>query len=188
MFAQWMLTFHGLPFSALGAPKSLLSFGSLVRHFLTAYVALLKSRRINTGPTPHVGVKLAMFLLQSMKMERLLTLEGPEAAWSFSRYQMLSLRTLDQPYFISQIAALADVPVEVVRNSCRSLEELGQIQVVDSHTVKVGGPHLTPEMILAAARARLFYSVEMEQGLIRFTRNALARAERLAKNPGSSAD
>ena len=36
MFAQWMLTFHGLPFSALGAPKSLLSFGSLVRHFLTA--------------------------------------------------------------------------------------------------------------------------------------------------------
>ena len=181
IFAQWMLVFYGLPPSALGEPKSLLSFGSLVRHLLAAYVALLKGRRVTTGNTAHIGVQLCLMLLHSLAVSRQLILEGPSAGWGFRRYQLIALGLQDQPYFIREIAALADLPVAVARKSCRQLEELGLIAVKDNEAVTVGGVQLSPEEMGAENRARRIYSVEMEQSLVRLTRNALARAERLAK-------
>ena len=188
IFAQWMLVFCGLTPSALGEPKSLLSFGSLVRHLLAAYVALLKGRRVTTGNTPHMGVQLALMLLHSVAVGRRVTLEGPSEGWGFRRYQLIALDIQTQPYFVREIAALSDLSVPVVRKSCRQLAELGLLAVEDSEKISVGGPQLSPEEMGAQVRARRLYSVEMEQSLVRFTRNALARAERLAKNPGSSAD
>ena len=182
IFAQWMLVFRGLPASALGEPKSLLSFGSLVRHFLAAYIALLKGRRINTGNTAHTGVQLSIMLLQAMNVERQITLEGPSAGWGFRRYQTISASSLDQPYLIEQVAALADISAPNARKSCRQLAELGLITLKDSSSYTVGGAKLTAEIIELKNRGhRRYYSPEVEQSLVRFTRNAFARAERLAK-------
>jgi predicted transcriptional regulator len=181
IFARWMLVFCGLPPSVLGEPGSLLSFGSLVRHYLAAYVELLKGRRVNTGNTAHIGVQLSIMLLHSVAVDRQLTLEGPSAGWGFRRYQLIAVDIKDQPYFIRELAALTDLPVQVVRRSCRQLEELGFVAVKDNEAITVGGTTLPPEVMGAENRNRRMYSVEMEQSLVRFTRNALARAERLAK-------
>ena len=142
IFAQWMLVFCGLAPSALGEPKSLLSFGSLVRHFLAAYVALLKGRRVNTGNTAHMGVQIALMLLHSVAVSRRVTLEGPSEGWGFRRYQLIALDIQTQPYFIREIAALTDLSVPVVRKSCRQLAELGLLAVEDNEKIKIGRAHV----------------------------------------------
>ena len=120
-------------------------------------------------------------LLHSVAVSRRVTLEGPSEGWEFRRYQLIALDIQTQPYFIREIAALTDLSVPVVRKSCRQLAELGLLAVEDSEKITVGGPSLTQEEMGAQVRARRIYSVEMEQHISRFTRNALARAERLTK-------
>ena len=47
--ARWMAGIYDWPANALGHPVSLRSHGGLIRHYLAAYLAMVKARRIHTG-------------------------------------------------------------------------------------------------------------------------------------------
>lgn len=176
--ARWMAAINGWPPAALGQPVSVRSHGGLIRHYLAAYLAMVKARRIHTGRVSHVPVQMAIMLLQTMKVERKLKLEGPAPAADFQAYVALSLPLQDEPYYVRQIARLCDLPLDAVRTSCRQLDEDNGLVTRDgSEALRIGGRHLTTETY----GNRRFYSLEIQQRVNQFTRHVLARAERLSR-------
>ena len=90
-FARWIAVAHGWPVSALGRPQSIWTYGSLVRHYFSAYIALVKGRRMQTGGISHVPVQMSLMLILVMKVARLLQLEGPPAKHDFTTWISLWL-------------------------------------------------------------------------------------------------
>ncbi len=183
--ARWMASINGWPPATLGQPVSVRSHGGLIRHYLAAYLAMVKARRIHTGRVSQVPVQMAIMLLQTMKVERKLKLEGPANASDFQTYVALSLPLLDEPYYLCQIAHLCDLPLDSVRTSCRQLDEDNGLVTRDgSEALRIGGLQLSTDTV----GSRRFYSLEIQQRVSQFTKHVLARAERLSRRASTPKD
>ena len=178
--AKWMLVFFGWRSSDFGTPKSLLSFGSINRYFLSSYIALAKSRRIHTGAKPLISVQISIMLMQVMNVERLIISQGPDDDWSFSKFMKLARQSLSGEYHINQISEFCDIPLSLVRKSCQTLDvDHGLIKFSNRNNITIGGRNLTDSQF--NTRGHRFYSIEFEQYFSRFTRNVLERAERISQ-------
>ena len=174
-FGQWVLLIHGVPPSALGQPRSVRSFGALVRHYLAAYLAQLRSRRIHTGAMSHVPVQVCLMLLHALKVERRMALQGPPDRWDFPTFIEISRHLFDEPYYLRQVSDMAGLSLAFVRASCRRLADLhGLVTLGEGDVLQIGGSKLNA----ANVGDRRFYSRDVEQRLTVFARRVFDRVAR----------
>jgi hypothetical protein len=166
--ARWLLHADGHDATAFRSPELVKEWGALVRHYISAYLALVKPRRSLSGSISDVSVQLAIGALHAAEVRRYCDLNGPRSQPDFENYRALSPHVIDAPHSLRKIAQLCGISVDKCRNECRRLATIQKVvRITGAEYLVLDGPWREEKI----SGCRTLFTEEVELHLGRFLRS-----------------
>ncbi|SJZ40705.1 hypothetical protein SAMN02745126_00915 [Enhydrobacter aerosaccus] len=166
--ARWLLHANGHDATEFRSPELVKEWSALLRHYISAYLALVKPRRSLSGSLSDVSVQLALGALHAAEVRRYCDLNGPRSRPDFENYRALSPHVVDAPHSLRKIAQLCGIPVDKCRNECRRLATIQKVvRMIGAEHVALDGSWREEKV----SGCRTLFTEEVELHLSRFFRS-----------------
>ena len=164
-FCRWLLFATGQQAGSFEDPSSARDWGGLVRHYLAAFLAFARSRRLQNGPHTHVSIQIALIAEAEARIVRNAWQEGPLLDQRFSAHPAATIRSLSQPFYLSVMADRAGMPTAEARHVINRMAKVDQsVTWLDTERFMVV-PTSSRVQIDGMGQHRFFYTPEMELAL-----------------------
>jgi predicted transcriptional regulator len=111
-------------------------FLRLVSAYLKFLLCGIKLRRADSRTSISVSIKTAFAILTGLKVSRLAMIDCTVRGDSAASFLAALPQAMAAPYYLAQVASVANLPIAKVRRLCRSLEQDGILEFVKDDVVR----------------------------------------------------